>query len=251
MSRGASGALSAALGLLARMMRDPQEEFTVAKVAKGYPFAKDAARRHLRALTAAIPGVEQVSSRPEAWQFVGMSKRPPKASVISALAAARALLAQFRDAGIGSHLEELLHDYRNRLPDAPVATDLSRMFFSAARSTDAYGLEAAVIDTLSRAILLSREITAEYVHFEGDQDQVRLRPYTLVVADEGVYCLADVVQALRSHEGHRRLYNLRRLARVRVSEECFNFPLREDYDPAVVFKHCFGEFLPAKKSRSS
>jgi predicted DNA-binding transcriptional regulator YafY len=226
------------------MMRDPQEQLTVAKAADGYPFARDAARRHLRAIADAIPGVVKVSEHPEAWQFSGAAKHAPKASVVSALAAARALLAQFRDAGIGAHLEELLHDYRNRVPDAPPVTDLSRMFFSVARSTDAHGLDGAVIDTVSRAILASREITAEYVHFEGDPDEVRLRPYTLVVADEGVYCLGEVVEARRRHAGQRRLFNLRRMARVRLGSESFNFPLREDYDPAAVFRHCFGEFLP-------
>lgn len=245
MSRGASGALPAALGLLARMMRDPEERLTVAKVAEDYPFDKDAVRRHLRAIADAIPGVTLVSERPETWQFTGASKRPPKSSVVSALAAARALLAQFRDTGIGVHLEELLHDYRNRVPDAPPVSDLSRMFFSMARWADPHGIDAAGIDTLSRAILQSREITALYVHFEGDDDHVRLRPFTVVVADEGVYCLAEVVGSERPHEGERRLYNLRRMTRIRLCDESFNFPLREDYDPAALFRHCFGEFLPA------
>lgn len=245
MGRGKRDAMRAALGLVARMMR--RQRLTVGEAAAGYPFEKPAVRRHLRAIEAEISEVRCVQTNPETWAFVWPSEQQTEPSVVWALAAARSLLGAFHETGVGFHLTNLLDQHRARLRDAPAASvaDLARMFVTVARSADAYGYDRSVVDSVMRAVMDSAEFSAEYCHFEGDPDKVVIEPYSLVVADEGLYLIGRCVESANGdHIDRKRMYNLRRLQDVRRTTRTFNYPVLSEHDPVGDLYHCFSEFLP-------
>jgi len=241
MSRGAPDALRSALGLLSRLFQG--EELTVKQAAEGYPFKPPAVRRHLEALAAVVPGVKR-EGRPEKWRFLP-GGTPGNSSLGWALAAARELLVAFRDSGIGVHLSELISGHRLTGGGLPPTGDLSRMLFSLNRTGFGTAVEASVLDKAVEAVIRSEEVGFSYVHFEGHEDEVELEPYSVILHQPSIYLYGRCVVSSRvSHLDQARLYNLGRVRAIRRTGRRFSYPHREEYDPAKLFEHCFGAFLP-------
>jgi predicted DNA-binding transcriptional regulator YafY len=237
------GAVRAVLGVVARLMRG--ERLTVASVAPAYPFKGPALRQHLRAVAAMVPGVRMLTSGPETWAYEWPAEHQVEASSVWALTAARCLLGGLHETGLGFHLGELLNSHRARARDDVPAADLTRMFVPVARSVDGAGYDATVVDTVMNAVISGEEITATYIHFEGDDDKIAVRPHSIVVADEGLYLLAQCISSTaRDHADRRRVYNLRRLSAVKRTKRRFGYPVIAEYDPVGDLHHTFGVFMP-------
>lgn len=235
--------LRESLLLLQRMLDG--EVLTVASAADGSTVQRAAVQRWLCCIAATIKGVERSRGSPERFLW-----RPPREQVADpttawSLAAARTMLHAFRDAMIGTVLKGLHEDLIQRLPPGQRGSDFSRMFFANTRLVNPANINADNVDRVAKAIFDSVEITLRYRNFQGDSFEERVQPWSILFSNDGVYCLGQCVESER--EGHierRRLYNLARVEKATPTKRTFAYPLREDYDPAELFRHCFGIFLP-------
>lgn len=236
-------AIAHVLGLLRALMDGAT--LTAPDVARRSPFQEPAIRRHLTLLAATFREVVAVpETRPRAYRFVWPREQASDGGTAMALAIARSAMVALRGSALDQKLASLLEDHLRRTPQAP-GHDLSRAWYVRSRLLRAPGVDPDAVDVLAVAILEQRQVTVEYQHFSGKASRDRLEPLTLIPAEEGLYCYARCVDSNRDeHLDTLRLYNVVRLKRVRKTTEPFTYPPSDVYDPARVFRHCFGIFLP-------
>lgn len=242
MGRSKVGSVEACLRLLRRLMSG--ERLTAAKAAEVEDTHQEAAiRRHFEELEALVPGVCSSSDgRSTVWYY----ERPlPNEAQIPrgsswALAATRALVPGLKDSALGLILDELTVEVARHEPDGRrVSEDLARKFYANHRT-----FRLACLDVLAQALLDCREITAEYEHFGGHLDRVRLRPLTLIRFNDQVYCYGHVVDSSdETHIDTYRLYNVEGLRSVHRGD-LFAYPTAEAYRPDDIFHPSFDGFVP-------
>ena len=232
--------LASACSLLGRLMAG--EVLTAREAAAGYPHNEHTARWHLRTLAEAVPGVVIVDEHPERFAYQTQHTRSVAGSLM-ALAAARALLAPYRDSAIGDALDALLkRELGGLAPEDRPPGDLSTCFVDLQPSAMPHGLEPGVVDEIAEGLLQHRAVRATYTHFDGREDEVILHPLSLLTTVDGLYCYAECASG--DHQGERRTYNVRRIERARALREHFDYPGRQDYDPDKEFEASFAGFVP-------
>ena len=234
--------LREALALLQRLMKGDRLTVSSALVQDGPHRA--AVQRRLRCLAEELECVRGDRGRPEAFRWIWPTDQRPEPEAIWSLAAAQTLLHAFHESMVGETLRRLLREYVNRLPpESP--PDVSRMFFANNRLVNPRRVGPDVVDQVAKAIFECREIRFHYRKFEGNELEVQIRPWSILFADEGIYCLGYCVDSPRDHHiRRRRLYNLARVRQIALMDKRFTYPLRGQYDPVELFKYCFGIFLP-------
>ena len=243
-------ALVETVAVLQRMMRG--ERLRLKDLVRPSGPSRTTLRRRMRRL---VDGLEHAHrsepgpGRAEEFWWTWPSEEATSPEQVWALAASRAMLHTFREGEIGRVLSDLMRDHLRRLPSAaPGAVD--RMFFASARLVNPIALEIDVVDRLATAISGQHIIKATYLPFSGEKLPVKIQPWTLLFADEGVYLYGLCLDSPRvSHLQQRRIYNVIRFSGLRVLSERFPYPLQDDYDPAQEFKHCFGVFQAPEGSQ--
>ncbi len=239
--------LQAALRLLRRMM---DGERLRASDVVGEDGQLAAQRRRLDTLVEHVPGVvtdERRQGVAGEYRFEWPADQTARPEQVWALAAARTMLDALRDAEIGLVLADLLENHAARLSGGRASRDeLDRMFFTGGRHFTPRGLDADTLDLISKAIFERRLVTFGYRHFDGRASELEVEPWTLVFSNEGPYLYGRVVDGTRDDlVKMRRLLNVARVQRLRISRRSFLYPLRADHDPATVFRHCFDLMVPA------
>ena len=212
------------------LAREPQ--------AKGRP----AIERTLGQLEREIPEVVRIANRPKRWAYKVATPSGPAQFRVLGLRLARAMLSFLRDSAIDAALEDLL---RVQSPSDSGSLDLSRIFFAKTRMLLPDSIGVDIVDRILAEIIKGRVVKLSYFHFEGGHDEVLLEPYSFVFADAGLYCYGRVRSAQKSdHIDRCRLYNVTRIDKVTRTEDHFEYPPRDAFDPQSVFEHCFGIFIP-------
>ena len=241
----APAAITEVLRLLHDLMNG--KRFTAPEAAQRYRYQEPAVRRHLRAIQGVFREVvADKAGRALTYRFVWPRDKAAAPTAVLALELARAALISLRGSALDGELASLVEDHLRRTPDtARWGGDLGRMFFSRTRVIRSLGVDADVVDRIAACILERRQVACEYEHFGGKVDKVRLEPWTLVPSEEGLFCFARCADSDQAaHVDTRRLYKVARMRKVRKSQEVFAYPPADAYDPAQVFRHCFGIFLP-------
>jgi predicted DNA-binding transcriptional regulator YafY len=241
--------LADALDLLQRLMRG--QTLTVSEAMRGRNVERAAVKGWLDAIADAFPKRVKVEGggRGATLRYAWVNDPTGHKSAAWALAAARALLSAVRDGEIGVVIGDLHADALTKLaPDAPARSSFDRQFYVANRSGSPLTGHADVLDKVALAIHERRKIRATYTHFNGSRQQVGLEPYTLIFVEEGPYLCARCFESTKAeHVNQTRMFNLGRLADVRLdrgNDGRFAYPLREDYDPAVLLHDCFSVMVP-------
>jgi predicted DNA-binding transcriptional regulator YafY len=241
----APAAITEVLKLLQSLMAG--RALTVAEAARRHRYQEAAVRRHLLAIqTVFREVVADKVGRGHVFRFVWPRQQASDATTVLALQIARTALVSLRGSALDGKLAELVQDHLARNADPRVqAHDLGRLFWSRTRLIHSPGVDPDTVDRIAACMLEQRQLTCEYQHFSGKLGKLRLEPWTLVPSEEGLFLYARCADGDRpEHIDTRRLYRVARLKQVRKTPEHFAYPPRDEYDPAEVFRHCFGIFLP-------
>lgn len=238
-----------ALGYLSALMRG--EQLTVAGLlASGAAQSDSTARRYL-SLLESVPGVERMEGRPARWVFRWPSESQSDPSEVLALRLARRMLVFLRGSALDLALEQLISERLARLPPGEGLNDVSRIFFAKTRMLSPPGVVPDTVDRAVQAIYQSRKIEVVYESFEGNVRQEVVEPYSVVFAVSGLYLYGRCASSSDPrHVDTRRIYNLARFRSLRPTAERFSYPERDEYDPEVEFRDCFGIFLPNEEERA-
>lgn len=242
MGKSDVGSAEACLRLLKSLMNGERLTATQAAKTEG-AHQTPAVRRHLELLEEHVPGVcSAQDGRSKAWYYerpLAQDIQIPRGSSW-ALAATRALVPGLNDSALGQILDELTLEVARHEPDGrPASDDLARRFYANHRT-----FRLQCLDVLAQALLDCREITAEYEHFGGHLDQVKLRPLTLIRFNDQVYCYAHVVDGSNTdHIDTHRMYNVEGLRAVHRGS-AFAYPTAEAYKPDEIFHPSFDGFVP-------
>lgn len=93
------------------------------------------------------------------------------------------------------------------------------------------------LDELVDAVLRSYAVTVEYMHFEGDEEELKLQPLSIAIYDHQLYVIAE-------RDGRPHPFRFSRMASVMPhTTESFTYPSRAEYDPDQIFRDSFGIFI--------
>jgi predicted DNA-binding transcriptional regulator YafY len=121
------------------------------------------------------------------------------------------------------------------------------MFFAATRMMQPLFIDGDNVDTIVRAISKRWQLECRYQNFRGDTTQETIEPYSLIFADEGLYCYARCEDSEKTdHIDRCILFNVSRFDSIRTLRRSFVYPERDEYDPQKLFEHCFGIFVPPR-----
>ena len=240
---------------LARMMKGQRLTLAALERETGAP-KRAALRKRMHALVDALPHArrsEPGQGKVEEFWWEWPSQERSRPEQVWALATARALLGAFNGTEIGRVLDDLLEDHRGRVRGTPAApSDLGRTFYASARLLDPLGLDADSLDAVAQATSQQRRLRFDYTQFSGDAFSVLVEPWTLLMADEGIYLYARCVDcdARPDHVDVCRVYRVSRIQNATITAETFNYPVRAEYDPASTFAHSWGLMVAAGEAGS-
>ena len=75
-----------------------------------------------------------------------------------------------------------------------------------------------------------------YTHFEGEKEELRIEPYSIMIHDHQLYVVA---RRLTDHVLHP--FRFSRISQADRDDKKFEYP--KNYDPAALFAGSFGIFL--------
>ncbi len=96
---------------------------------------------------------------------------------------------------------------------------------------------SGLLDDLIDAVLRSRYVNVEYLHFDGTSAIVRLQPLSMAIYDHQIYVIGSTAG------GPLYPYRLSRIKSVDVASASFEYPDRAVYDPKQLFRDSFGIFI--------
>ena len=233
------------LRLLQALMQG--QRLTAAEAARTHAFQQPAVRRHLQALADVLRDriVTEKDGKSLRYRFVWPRQEQSDPTTAVALELARTALVSLRGSALDARLGELVEDHQRRAPPGTAPLDLARVLYGRTRAQQPRGVDADAVDQIVRAIVERRQLTFAYSHFGGKHARVVLEPWTLVPSDDGLFCYGKCVDSdVEAHIDTRRLFKVARMQRVRRAAETFLYPTPDVYQPAEVFRHCFGAFLP-------
>ena len=103
-----------------------------------------------------------------------------------------------------------------------------------------------MVDAVAQAIYKQRALRFEYTQFSGDSFPVVVEPWTLLMADEGLYLYGRCIECdpKSHHVETRRVYRVSRITAARITKDSFVYPVRAEYDPVRLFEHSWGLMIP-------
>jgi predicted DNA-binding transcriptional regulator YafY len=194
------------------------------------------ADRWIEHIADALPRVRREREGKTTWlAYDARQDVPSKTATVGACVAA-SLASIFE----GSQHERNLKDARDYLLKLRRVAygDLDRKFLFAPKGGE-YALPAAreELDEAIDAILESKVLEFSYRHTNGSEEQLRVRPLTLVIYNQQFYLLAR-----RTNESWY-CYRFARMSAANVTDESFSYPSRIEFDPRAVFAPSFGIFI--------
>lgn len=232
------------LSILRRLMSG--ERLTAAEL-KGSGIADSTARRHLELLEQEIAEVHSSPTRPREWYFEWPTDKKSDEYTLLSLSLVRSMMTFLRGSELDVRLRDLIEDHQRRQSSNQVASDISRMFFAATRMVHPLCVDGDNIDTIVRAISKRWQLECTYQNFRGEAVRETLEPYSLIFADEGLYCYARCEDSEKTdHIDRCLLFNISRFDSIKTLRQTFVYPERDEYDPQKLFEHCFGIFVPPR-----
>ena len=116
--------------------------------------------------------------------------------------------------------------------------DVDRKFLFHARGGEvALSGGSGLLDDLIEAVLRCRWVRITYQRFESDVEQLDIRPVSLLVYEHQLYVMG------LDESGDAHPYRFSRLRRVETSAAGFEYPGRNEYDPARLLRDSIGIFV--------
>ena len=233
-------------GLIKRLLNG--EELHAPGVAQLLNISRPTAMRILVSIAAELPNVTVTPGRPHTFK-IGAGHTSDVGTAVLALTLARAALPSLRGSELDLQLERLLDEQQQRLTAGHGISDPSRRIVPLHRMMRDDRKHANTVDTLVRAVHQHRCINARYQHFgAAGHDDCRLRPYTLLPTDQGLFCYAWVEDSANfDHIDRGRMYKVARMSKLKILSQTFAYPPVDDYDPTKLFSGCFGLFGPSDR----
>lgn len=194
------------------------------------------ADRWLEQIVSILPNMKRekdTADRRTTWVVhEGIRERPSRLAVVGACVAA-SLASMFE----GTQHERNLKDARDHLLRQRGETygDLDRKFVFAPRGGE-YALPEAAsnLDEVIDALLQGHSLKFTYEHNSGHREEVVIEPLSLVLFDHQFYVLA------RRPDRSFYTYRFARMIDVDATEEPFQYPSKNEYDPRNVLESGFG-----------
>ncbi|MDH5491310.1 MAG: WYL domain-containing protein [Myxococcales bacterium] len=194
---------------------------------------------------AAVENIEAAKlvkpGRSQAVRLLGIRHGAPTMEVVVAACFAASLSSLFEGSAYQSKIREALDYVLDASPRPERFADFRRKFFFVRRGGEP-GLSAKrkMLDGIVKAVIDSRGIDVEYLHFNEKISKIALRPLSLVIYDHQLYLLG------RSDEEDGERDWLLRFSRIReVSKRQgrkFSYPAEHEFSPERLFEHSFGVF---------
>lgn len=165
-----------------------------------------------------------------------------------ALALARELAVFLKDSLLDQHLQNAASTAVARLaPETGAVPDLSRMIVAKTRLGAPQGVRSEIVDIIVQCLIERRIMKGTYRQFDGSEQSVTIRGYSLILAEEGLYVFGRCVDSEKTqHVDTERIYNVARFSMLRAGIDRYIYPSLSDYNPIVRFEHCWGIFVPAE-----
>jgi predicted DNA-binding transcriptional regulator YafY len=205
-------------------------------------------RRDLeRILAQGHPLEEKWDGRQKVFRLTpGSRKKPIEPGILEVIAVnlGRGLLGFLQGTELRDEMEGLFQQLRDssRASERQLK-DLDRKFwFMADAPRDYHGCDEQLNEIIT-CLVDQKCAVLEYRTRTRALEQVRVRPYTLIVRRECLYVLAAVEAGDgQLAPGLPRLFDLTRIETCRRLRSSFDLPA--EWDPAGVFKDSFGVFIP-------
>ncbi len=231
------------LKVLAALMRG--EELDRHSAARLLGVNHECAYRILDVLEEEVAGVVVIEGRPKRFAFNGGPA--PTQGIRSGNALAEALAAALGAATAkafsGTGYETELRNYRDRVIAAAsrkhreMFSHVGRKLFVVGGQEELLEDKSELFDMAIDAVLRQREARVRYQHFDGQEEELLLKPFTLVVYDAHLYLVAN---------GRNKPFHTYRFSRIRemeVLQRRFEYPSASEYSPATLFRDSLGVFL--------
>jgi predicted DNA-binding transcriptional regulator YafY len=198
-----------------------------------------AADRYVRALSQ-VPGVvteRQGRRRVVRFEIGDAVPRPSHAAAVAACWA-----AGIADIFSGSEYEQGVRDaleyVAGRAKQSGDFTHVGRKFVFVSRGGESSLPESAMrLTSLVDAVLRCQIVLVDYVHFNGSEETLRLRPLSMAIYDHQIYLIGI------GPKGSPYPFRLSRIRSVKMTDEAFDYPPRASYDPKQIFRDSFGIFI--------
>ncbi len=206
------------------------------KYGKAHAFAK----RRLD-LLAELPGV--IITKTGKAQALKLPKvldhQPTVPMDVVAACLVSSLGSAFRRTHLKTHVDRVRAAIVSRSRDYHAAEHLDRKFwFVEGGGERALGRADNAFVEVVDAVLKSRKVAFEYVHFDGRKEHVSAEPLTLALHEHQFYVICQVGPKLHP-------FRFSRMNRVRLGA-VFQYPPDGRYDPNNVFRDAFGIFIAAQ-----
>lgn len=211
------------------------ERHSLTTLAKRANKSRGQATRWMRLLEQ-LPGAVKSNEGQTKWlKLKGVGQVPTRSATIGACIAT-SLATLFE----GTQNERNLKDARDQMLKArgDAFSDLDRKFVFAPRGGE-YALpdQSANLDEIIDALFRVTKLEFGYRHNDGTREQLLLRPLSLLVFEHQFYvlCLRD--------DGRHYCYRFARMSAVNATDETFEYPSKNEYDPRRVLSPAFGVHL--------
>lgn len=165
------------------------------------------------------------------------SKRPTVGTAIAACFSST-LAPLFADTSIGVAMRNATKAIVDRAKRTVSSRDVDRKFFFHARGGEfALPAQANMLTTIVHALLDCKWLRLCYQHFDGDDEKLDVKPYSIVVHEHQLY----VVASNKKRPLHP--YRFARMSSAELLDKRFEYPSRAEYEPERAFRNSIGIFL--------
>jgi predicted DNA-binding transcriptional regulator YafY len=230
------GGLESMVHLITKLLDG--QTLTAAAIAKMLGIKRAAATQRLGML-AAIPEIVEVGRRPRAIKLAMVTPRQPvDGNTVAAVCLVSSLASALRETSMSEPVSRLREEILTRSRCDYSTEDLGRKFWFVVRGGEKALPEGTVrLADIVEALLASKELTFDYVHFDGRRESgLRAQPLTLALHEHQFY----VICRLRGAEPHP--YRFARMRNVRLGRK-LDYPHSGEYDPRQLFQNVFGIFV--------
>lgn len=234
--------------MLALMMKG--ETLDANSAARRFGVKRAMARRDLLELARHISAVEQDRSgkrhtfrfRSQATALGNGAQAPSKLHDAIAAALGASFASVFRGTRYQTDLEKLRKGLVGRLPRRRDEFEhANRKFFALMGREEVLEDQSELLDDVVQAVLTQRTIEIHYRDFKGEQRQLRVNPYSLIVYDAHLYVVGADVTDGSPKPVHP--FRFARMGAIDITKQRFDYPAPTEYDPKVVFRESIGVWL--------
>lgn len=212
--------------------------FTAASIAKELKLGHAAGARRLKLLEK-LPGMTIGAGKEASITFPHLVARPPVGgNAVAGVCLVSGLATALHETAMSEPVARLREEWVGRSKRAYSTDDLDRKFWFVVRGGEkALPKGATRLGEIIEAILDARELSVDYVHFDGRRENaIRVQPLTLAVHEHQFYVVAGRI-GQRPHP-----FRFARMTNVKPGKK-FTYPSAGEYSPRQVFQNVFGIFI--------